>query len=349
MAIRPFGEVDGRTVEEVTIRSAAGAEARVIGWGAVLRDLVVPLATGEPQRVVLGLERLEDYVAHSPHMGAIAGRVANRIAGGRFTVDGRGYDVPRNQDGRHALHGGGRGFGKRPWQVSHHDGASVALTLVSPDGDAGFPGTLTVTCLYRLCEPATLRIELAAVTDAPTPVNLCHHSYFNLDGTPSILDHRLTVAADFYTPTDADLIPTGEIRAVEGTPYDFRANRTVRFPDAETGAPVRYDVNFVLRRDRTEPAAGGGPALAHAATLASTRSNLAMETWTTEPGLQVYDGGKVAIPVPGLGGARYGANAGICLEAQHFPDSPNRAHFPTTLLRPGEVYRQVTEYRFLGM
>jgi len=348
MSVREFGVADGEPVREITIRAPKGsARAKVLTWGAVLRDMLVPLPSGELQRVVLGFDSLDAYIAHSPHMGAIAGRVANRIGHGRFTIDGTVYEVDRNQDGRHTLHGGMKGFGKRPWQLAHHDDSSVTLTLLSPDGDHGFPGNVTVTCVYRLLEPATLRIELSATTDRPTPVNLAHHSYFNLDGSPSILDHRMRVEADFITATDADLIPTGEIRSVEGTPYDFRGNRSIRFPDAETGAPVHYDINFVLRRTRLEPSGIPGMPLAHAALVTSLRNNLALDVWTTAPGLQVYDGRKIDLSgIPGLDGAIYGSNAGLALEPQHFPNSINIPHFPSVLLTPGDVYRQVSEFRF---
>jgi aldose 1-epimerase len=332
-----FGETAGQPVHEVTLRSRAGAEAKIIGWGAVLRDLVVPLADGGRQRVVLGLESLDDYIAHSPHFGAIAGRYANRIAHGRFHIDGEIFEIPRNQAGKHALHGGGHGFGKRPWQIAWHSADTVALTLVSPAGDQGFPGTLTVTCVYRLEEPATLVLALTATTDAPTIVNLAPHSYFNLDGSPDILDHTLQIAAAFMTPVDDDLIPTGEIVAVAGTPFDFRSPRQVRLSDAG-GDLVAYDHNFVL--------SGSAPALREAALLASPRNGLRLAVRTTEPGLQFYDAAKLALPVAGLDGARYAGRAGLCLEPQRFPDSPNRAHFSQSVLRPGQVYRQRTEYRF---
>jgi aldose 1-epimerase len=335
--MRLFGETDGQPVHEVTLRSQAGAEAKIIGWGAVLRDLVVPLADGGRQRVVLGLESLDDYIAHSPHFGAIAGRYANRIAHGRFHIDGELFEVPRNQAGKHALHGGGHGFGKRPWQIAWHSANAVALTLVSPAGDQGFPGTLTVTCVYRLEEPATLAIDLTATTDAPTIVNLAAHSYFNLDGSPDILDHTLQIAAAFMTPVDDELIPTGEIVSVAGTPFDFRTPRPVRLSDAKGGL-VAYDHNFVL--------AGPAPALRLAALVASPRNGLCLEVRTTEPGLQFYDAAKLALPVAGLDGARYAGRAALCLEPQLFPDSPNRSHFPQSVLRPGQVYRQRTEYRF---
>lgn len=344
MTTRAFGEANGRTIEEITLRNAAGAEAKIITWGAVLRDLVVPLADGAMQRVVLGLESIEDYLNHSPHFGAIAGRYANRIGGGRFMLDGKAYQLPLNQENRHSIHGGGQGFGKNPWTLLHHDTASVTLGLVSPDGEAGYPGTLHVTCRYTLTEANALRIELAASTDAPTILNLAHHSYFNLDGSPDILDHALMVRANVMTPVDADMIPDGSMLPVSGTPFDFRRPRAIRLA-GEDGARFWYDHNFVLRRERREPGAGGTE-LAHAATLASAISGLQMEVWTTEPCLQVYDGFKLNLPVPGLDGTRYGANAGIALEPQHAPDSPNLPHMPATVLRPGELYRQVTEYRF---
>jgi aldose 1-epimerase len=199
-------------------------------------------------------------------------------------------------------------------------------------------------CYYRLIG-STLRVELTATTDAPTPVNLCQHSYFNLDGG-SILDHSLRLDADFYTPTDADLIPTGEIRAVARTPYDFRERRPVRVPDPSENRPFRYDTNFVLRRDCLAPSGIPERPLARAGALASEKSGVSLEVWTTQLGLQVYDGWMTDVPVPGLDGRLYGAYAGMCLEAQLFPDSPNEPHFPDAILRPGEAYRQITEYRF---
>ncbi|KAF0231365.1 MAG: aldose [Beijerinckiaceae bacterium] len=344
MTNRIFGEIGDSPVREITLRNAAGAEARILTFGAVVRDLVVPRTDGGHQRVVLGLETLEDYLNHSPHFGAIAGRYANRIGGGRFVLDGKAYQLPLNQDNRHSLHGGGQGFGKKLWTLFHHDDASATLGLVSPDGEAGYPGTLTTTCRYTLTEANALRVELSAFTDQPTILNLCHHSYFNLDGGADILDHDLMVRANVITPVDADLIPDGSIMPVSGTPFDFRRPRPIRFT-AEDGSRFWYDHNFVLRRERREPGVCA-PELAHAATLASEKSGLAMEVWTTEPCLQVYDGFKLNLPVPGLDGTSYRANAGIALEPQHAPDSPNLPHMPSTVLRPGDLYRQVTEYRF---
>ena len=344
MDTRVFGEVEAQRVHEVTLRSDTGAEANVITWGAVLRDLIVPIGARGPQRVVLGLNTLEDYIRHSPYFGGIAGRYGNRIRNGRFRLGERTFQLSLN-DGGHSLHGGTRGFSSRPWQLAGSDGSSVALTLLSPDGDEGYPGNLMVSCIYKLVG-STLRVELMATGDAPTPVNLCQHSYFNLDGSPSILDHTLQLASDFYTPTDAELIPTGEVRAVAGTVYDFRERRLVRMTDESAGRLCRYDMNFVLRRDRLIPSGMDERPLAFAGILASDASRVSLEVWTTEPGLQVYDGWMTDVPVPGRDGRRYGAYAGMCLEPQYFPDSPNRPHFPDAILRPGEVYRQITEYRF---
>ena len=336
MDVRKFGEVDGVEVFEATLRSAAGATASVITWGAVLRDLVVP-AGGGPQRVVLGLNSLEDYRQYSPHFGATPGRYANRIAAGRFVLDGKPYQLPLNEKGKNTLHGGPQGFGKRVWTLVSADRSSVTLKLDSPDGDAGFPGNLQAICIYALLEPSILLVELTATSDAPTIVNLAHHSYFNLDGSPDVLDHEVMIDAAFRTPTDADLIPTGEISAVADTPYDFRTARPVRHPSG-----TAYDANFVIR-PMPDPLTG----LARAATVRSAKNGLSLEVHTNQPAVQFYDAAKLNCPVPGLGGAHYGPHGGLCFEAQNYPDAPNHRHFPSCVLRPGEQYRQRTEYRFL--
>ncbi|MGL4494182.1 MAG: aldose epimerase family protein [Beijerinckiaceae bacterium] len=343
-----FGHMpDGHAIREVTIHSKSGAVATIMEWGAVLRDMQVPKPGGGVQRVVLGLNTLADYLAHSPHFGATAGRFANRIGGGQFTLDGKRHQLPLNQAGKHSLHGGGPGlgFGARPWTILNTTENSVTLGLVSPDSDAGYPGAVNVQCRYTLAEPAILRVELSASTDKATIINLCHHSYFNLDGGADILDHTLMLRANVWTPVSEDLIPDGTLQPVAQTPLDFRVARAVRHL-GDDGSRFWYDHNFILRRDHEEPSVADGLRVAHAATLASAKSGLAMEVWTTEPAIQFYDGFKVAVPVEGLGGTRYGANAGLCLEPQHVPDSPNLPHFPSTTLRPGELYRQVTEYRF---
>lgn len=345
MQKRVFGQVNGVDIHEVTLRSETGAEAKILTWGAALRDLLIPTSRGQ-QRVVVGYDTVDDYVADTAHAGAIAGRFANRIAHGRFELEGQTYELPLNQGGKHTLHGGGdgQGFGRRPWTLEAFDASSAILLLQSPDGDAGFPGNLKVQCAYRLLAPATLRVELTATTDAPTLCNLASHGYFNLElpvgfanaSVPSASDHEFEVQADFYTPVDDDLIPTGEVLSIFDTPYDFHKARPLRNPQG-----VTYDLGFVMR-DSPSP----GAQLVHAATMSGPMTGMALDVYTTEPHLQLYDGGSFDGPARGHDGARYGKHCGICLEPQRFPDSPNRRHFPGAALWPGETYRQVTEYRF---
>ncbi|HVJ42621.1 MAG TPA: aldose epimerase family protein [Dongiaceae bacterium] len=332
---KPFGQLDdGSVIEEVVIADG-DLEVSIISWGAVIRDLRY---RGETR--VLGFDRLEDYVSASPYFGCIAGRYANRIADGRFMLDGKTYQLDLNEGGRTHLHGGAKGFAKLPWQVMEATADSVLLRLVSPDGDQGYPGQVTATCRYRIENGETLSLTLEATTDRPTVINLAAHSYFNLDGTPDTLSHELAIAADHYTPVDGRLIPTGELRAVAGTAFDFRQARPVRF-DAEGGRQA-YDHNFVVARTSS---ATPRPV----ATLIGPESRTRMEVLSTEPGVQFYDGAKLAVNVPGLQGRRYGANAGLCLEPQRFPDTPNHPQFGSAVLRPGETYRQLTRYRFSAL
>jgi aldose 1-epimerase len=334
MSVHSFGLYGGAPAFEATIASKAGATAKVLTWGAALRDLVVPFGQGT-QRVVLGLNSIEDYAGHSSYFGATPGRYANRIANGRFTLDGVAYNLARKDGEKHTLHGGPNGFGRRLWKLGPVDASSATLELDSPDGDEGFPGALHAVCVYRLLEPATLRIEFTATTARPTIVNLTHHSYFNLDGSSDVRDHELAILGDFYTPSDADLIPTGEIRTVAATPFDFRQPRPIRNPSGQL-----YDFNLVAAR--TPDATG----LAPIARVRSPLNGLTMELHSSEPGVQFYDAAKLDCPVAGLDGAHYGAHAGLCLEPQRFPDSPNRRHFSPSRLDPGETYRHVSEYRF---
>jgi aldose 1-epimerase len=328
---RVFGLLpDGATVDEITL-VAEGIEARVITWGAVLRDLVVRDRAGRSRHVVLGLNTIEDYLLHSRNFGAICGRVANRIADASMSIDGRAFDLTPNFRGRHTLHGGSAGFSRRIWRVADQARDTVTLVHLSPDGEEGFPGAVEARCTWRVAAPGTLCVVLTATTDAPTAVNLAPHPYVVLDDAPAIDAHRLAVAADFYTPTDEDGIPTGEILSVAGTPYDFRTPRRLRAPDAPEAG---YDVNLVLRR------AGAPPGLVRVATLESGSGDLALSVLTTEPGLQLYDAPTLDIPVPGVDGRRYGPRAGLAIEPQRFPDAPNRSHFPSVVLRPGETRRQ---------
>ena len=330
-----FGTLaDGTVVERVRLMRS-DFEVSVLSYGAAIQSITVPMAT-EARRVTLGFDTLEDYARYSPHMGAIAGRFANRIRGGRFSLDGVPYQLTCNEHGRNHLHGGKIGFGRRAWSVDDVQDHSVRLRLVSLAGDEGYPGRVDVSCTYRLAGPLQLSIELTATTDAPTIINLAGHSYFNLAGGGDARDHVVEIFADRYLPVDAEQIPTGDILAVEGTAYDFRTPRRVR-----STPPTRYDHTFVAAMTET-------PEPRRMARLTAPDDSIALDVWSTEPGVQFYDGGNIAVPVPGAGGQNYAPFSGLCLEPQRFPDSPNHPGFTNVVLRPGERYRQVTEYRFTG-
>ncbi|MFD1657971.1 aldose epimerase family protein [Streptomyces caeni] len=316
-----FGTLsDGTPVHRWTLERG-GVRVRVLSYGGIVQSVEVPDRDGRPADVVLGLPDLEGYLSNpGPYLGALIGRYANRIAGARFPIDGRTYALEPN-DGPNALHGGAGGFDKRPWDgepVEH----GIRLSRVSPHGEEGFPGRLEVSATYTLDADGALRIAYEAVTDAPTVVNLTNHSYWNLAGSGNTGRHELRIAASRFTPVDGDLIPAGAPRDVDGTRFDFRAART-------TGSG--YDHNFVLDKGVT-----GTPV--EVAELHDPASGRVLTVATTEPGLQLYTADHIGGPsTPG---------AGIALETQHFPDSPNRPDFPSTLLRPGAVYRSRTVYRF---
>jgi aldose 1-epimerase len=328
-----FGQrADGATVERVAL-AAHGLRLSVLTLGAIIQDLAVETPAGT-RRVVLGFDTLAPYLGQARYFGCVAGRSANRIKGGELILDGVAYQLELNEKERTHLHGGANGFPAKTWRIAGETAESVTLALHSPDGEGGYPGAVDVTCTYRLAPDRRLVIVLEATTNRTTIVNLATHSYFNLDGGPDILGHRLRIAADHYTPVDDDLIPTGEIAPVAGTPFDFRTPRAV-----EQGG---YDHNFCLAG---QP--GADPRLA--ARLEGPDSGLALEVWTTEPGLQFYDGGYLDLLITPNGASAPGAHAGLCLEPQLYPDAPHHPHFPSSVLRPGESYRQVTEYRlFLG-
>jgi len=325
---------EGEPVHRYTI-SGGGLTANIINWGAAVQDLRLD---GHDAPLVLGFERLEFYETKSPYFGAVPGRYANRIGGARFTLDGKTYNTDPNFLGKHTLHGGSKGYGKRVWQVALHGPDFVTMALHSADGDMGFPGAIDVACTYRVKIPGALSIEFTGEADRTTLCNLTHHSYFNLDdgGSGDILDHRLMMPAAAYLPVDEELIPTGVIQPVDGTAFDFRQARPVRWE--EDGEQVVYDHNFCLAPERR--------AMHQAAWAQGGRSGVEMEVWTTEPGVQFYAGHKVARDVPGLDGRMYKARAGFCLETQVWPDAPNQPHFPQAVLRPGETYHHSTEYRF---
>ncbi|MDY0882742.1 aldose epimerase family protein [Dongia soli] len=332
MAIRKFGTLpDGTRIQEIDIQ-ADGISASIISWGAVIQKLVLDGS----HSVVLGFNCLEHYLAHSPYFGALVGRCANRIAHGRFDLDGVTYQLSLNEGGRTHLHGGLQGFAHQAWQIDEMATDMVSLRLRSPDGAEGYPGQVEVTCRYQLAD-RRLVITLEGRTDRPTILNLAGHSYFNLEGTGDTLGHLLEIPASYYTPADERLIPTGEIATVENTPLDFRKERPVLHSTAS--GRFAYDHNFVIGR-----APSAEPRLA--ARLTGPATGICLEVWSTEPGLQFYDAGKLNVPVPGLNGEIYGPNAGLCLEAQRFPDAINQPNFGNVILRPGETYRQVTEYRF---
>ena len=335
MNCEPFGELpDGRSVEVWTIGHPGGPVARVLTYGARLASLSVP--TGDTQReVTLGHPTLEGYVGDRAYLGAIVGRYANRIRDGRFELDGAKVAIAR-AEGRHMLHGGAEGFDRALWRAEA-DGEALLLRHTSPDGDQGFPGRLNVTVRYAI-EGNALVIDYMATTDAPTVLNLTNHAYFNLDGTAAsggdVLGHELSLHADGFTPIDDGLIPTGEISRVEGTPFDFRAPRQIGerigLADDQLLHAGGYDHNFVL--------AGAAPTQPRAAARL-TAGGLVMDVLTTEPGLQFYTGN--SLPEAG-----FGYRAALCLETQHFPDSPNRPEFPSTLLRAEDTFRSRTVYQF---
>lgn len=346
---RPFGTTpDGETVDLITLRSPSDIELDVSTYGGIVTRLLAPDRDGDLADIVLGHGGLEAYLAGSPYFGAIVGRYGNRIAAGRFTLDGADYALATNSGPNH-LHGGDRGFDKVVWSAepySTDSEAGVVLTYVSPDGDEGYPGELTVRVTYALTTTGDLRIDYEATTDAPTIVNLTHHGYWNLagHGAGDILGHELTVHADRFTPVDETLIPTGELRPVEDTPFDFREATAigdrVEADDEQLTFGGAYDHNFVLHGWEDDGA------LKSAALLHDPVSGRKMEVLTTEPGLQFYSGNFLDGTDVGKGGVVYEHRSGLCLETQHFPDSPNQPDFPSTVLRPGETYRSTTVYRF---
>jgi aldose 1-epimerase len=339
-----FGKTpEGVVVDLYTLTNTSGVTAKIMTYGAILTELDVPDRAGKMGDVVLGFDHLKDYLAGHPYFGATVGRVANRIAKGKFTLDGKEYTLAVNNK-PNALHGGLKGFDKVVWKaqpVTTPDGAAVKFTYVSKDGEEGYPGTLTATVVYTLTNENALRLDYTATTDKATPVNLTNHSYFNLAGAKSgdILGHELTLAADKYTPADDTLIPTGEIKPVKDTPLDFtKPKRIGERIEQLKGEPGGYDHNFVLNSE--------GKQLARAATVREPKSGRIVEMFTTEPGVQFYTGNFLDGKQTGRGGVAYKKHCGFCLEAQHFPDSVNHANFPSMILQPGKTYKQTTIYKF---
>jgi len=326
-----------------TLENRNGLRVGFIPQGGIITAIHVPDRDGRFGNVVLGLPRPADYRSDRIYLGAVCGRYANRIANGRFVLDGVTYHVAPT-DGTSSVHGGRRGFDKAVWTVTIEGPQRATLRHVSPDGDEGYPGTLSVEMRYELDDDDAFSIEYVAVTDRPTIVNLTNHTYFNLGGAGAgdILDHRLRIHASRYTPADAILIPTGDIAPVEGTPFDFREpaaiGARIREPHPQIIAGRGYDLNYVIDRD--------GPGLAPAAWVHHPGSGRTLAIETTEPGIQLYTGNLLDGTIEGPGGRLYRQSDGLCLEPHKYPDSPNKPGFPSAVLRPGETYRERSAYRF---
>ncbi len=348
VSVAPFGATpDGQEVSLYTLTNAKGMTAKIINFGAIVQSLMVPDRNGALADVALGFDALEEYIGEHPYFGAVVGRYGNRIAKGKFALEGKSYVLAINNP-PNALHGGLKGFDKQVWTATILDDGGapgLKLQLVSRDGEEGYPGTVTATVVYRLTNDNELVIHYEATTDAPTVLNLTNHSYFNLDGAGAgdILDHVVMINADRFTPVDETLIPTGELRPVADTPFDFRTSkplgRDIGAEDEQIRFGLGYDHNFVLNKDKAD-------ALTLAARVQGPKSGRVMEVLTTEPGLQFYSGNFLDGTNVGKGNVVYRHRFGFCMETQHFPDSPNQPDFPSTVLNPGETYDTTTIYRF---
>ncbi|QIX62861.1 galactose mutarotase [Hymenobacter sp. BT18] len=346
-----FGQMaDGTQVQLYTLTNAHGLKATITNYGGTLTSLLVPDKNGKLGDVVLGFDSLEGYLApvykqEGPYFGALIGRYGNRIAKGKFTLEGKQYTIATN-NAPNTLHGGKEGFDKKLWQATpgtSADGQTLTLTYQSKDGEEGYPGTLNVKVVYTLTEDDGLRLDYTATTDKPTVLNLTNHSYFNLNlaSKQGILDHELTLNADRFTPVDNTLIPTGVLQPVQGTPMDFRQPHRIgeRIKQVPGAAPGGYDHNWVLADAQRS-------SIAQAATVYEPTTGRTMQVFTDQPGVQFYSSNFLKGNLKGKEGMTYNQYAGLCLETQHFPDSPNRPNFPSTELKPGETFRSTTEYRF---
>ena len=338
----------GTPVDEVTLKNSHGVELHAISYGGIITSLKVPDRAGKPGDIVLGFDQPESYWADPPppFFGAIVGRYGNRIGKGKFTLDGKPYSLATNNGVNH-LHGGNKGFDKVLWAITTKDapeGSQAIFSRTSKDGEEGYPGNLQVRVTYTLTEKNELIVDYHATTDKATPVNLTQHSYFNLagEGSGDILGHQLTIDADRYTPVDDTLIPTGELAPVQGTPFDFRQPTAIGARIDQDNPQLKngkgYDHNWVLTRK--------GTGLQHAARLTDPKSGRTMDVATTEPGLQFYSGNFLDGTIKGKAGHVYAHRSGLCLETQHFPDSPNKPNFPSTILQPGKAYESRTVFTF---
>jgi aldose 1-epimerase len=340
-----FGRMpDGRAAHIYTLVNKGGVEARATDYGGILVSLRTPDKRGAMADIVLGFDSLDGYLKNpGPHFGALIGRYANRIGQAKFTLNGKTYNVPKN-DGANSLHGGTQGFDKRLWTARMLPDGGLELTYVSKDGEEGYPGTLTATVVYHLTDTNELRIDYSATSDKDTVVNLTNHSYFNLKGAGSgdILGHIVTINADRYTPVDSGLIPTGELRSVTGTPFDFQKataiGARIEQADEQLKLGKGYDHNWVLKRK--------GDGLEVAARVEEPTSGRVLEVLTMQPGLQFYTGNFLDGTIKGKGNLVYARRTGFAMETQHYPDSPNKPAFPPVVLRPGQIYKTTTVYRF---
>jgi aldose 1-epimerase len=348
MSKAPFGRTkDGVAVDLVTLRNEAGTEVGILTYGGVIRTLKTADRTGTIDDIVLGFDTLLEYEEKSPFFGTLVGRYGNRIAKGQFTLDGRTYTLAKNNGPNH-LHGGNKGWDKAVWAAGdpfqNATGVGVSLSHTSPDGDEGYPGTVRAVVTYTLTDANELIVEYEATSDKPTVINLTQHSYFNLGGakTPDVLGHELMLNADGYTPVDAGLIPLGPIAPVAGTPFDFRTQTPIGERIGAAHEQIAhgngYDHNFVLNHS--------GDGLSPAARVVEPATGRTMTVRTTEPGVQFYTGNFLDGTLTGKGGRVYGRRAGFCLETQHYPDSPNKPNFPSTVLRPDQTYRSRTVFTF---
>jgi aldose 1-epimerase len=342
---RPFGQTkDGKSVTLFTLKNNSGAEAGIINYGGLVIFLKVPDRNGHVDDVVLGYDKLADYIKDSPYFGAIIGRYGNRIAKGKFTLDGKQYSLAIN-NGPNSLHGGLVGFDKVVWEpkvVMTSDGPSLELRYTSKDGEEGYPGTLKVKAVYTLTSDNALKLEFTATTDKDTVINLTQHSYFNLAGKGDILNHVVTIPADKFTPVDSTLIPTGELKPVEGTPFDFRTptaiGARINQDDQQLKYGGGYDHNWVINKQMGQLTLMGR--------VYEPGTGRVLEVFSTEPGLQFYTGNFLDGKLTGKGGWVYQFRNGFCMEAQHYPDSPNQPNFPSVVLKPGQVYRNTIIFKF---
>jgi aldose 1-epimerase len=338
--VKRYGVTSDGEAFLVTLQ-AGDIEANITNYGCIIQSIKAPDRNGEKIDVVLGFDKLEDYIRYGAHFGCVVGRYANRISNARFILNGIEYRLSAN-NGRNSLHGGARGFDKMLWKIDRVDSSKVSFSYLSSDGEEGYPGKLDVSVEYSLTSNGELAVIYGAITDKATVINLTNHSYFNLAGSGDILDHVVLINADYYTPADAELIPTGEICAVAGTPMDLRKPMLIRDRILEPFDQLKYgggfDVNYALNR--------ASDMIIPAASVYHPASGRFMEVYSTEPGIQFYTGNQLKGKYIGKSGIAYEKNAGLCVETQHFPDSPNHPTFPNTILRPGETYTQCTKYRF---